>query len=266
MTNFKQQLNLISIALVFLTRIPLTSSINFSQKNLNQASRYFPLIGWLIGLICALIFVISNVVLPSDISILFSMLVGVFITGCFHEDGLADTCDGLGGGWEKQQKLDIMKDSRIGAYGAISLWFVFTIKLMLLTSLVDISISALLIAIIIAHPLSRAVSTAMIYFLPYVGNAESSKVKPFADSLEKRDLIVSSFIGLSSLLLVSDAAMWIVLSLLFFLWVIRKFLNSQIQGITGDTLGAVQQISEIIIYLVLLVASTNESSLSGSNL
>ncbi len=257
MTDFKTQLNLFYIALAFLTRIPVPAHVDYSQDKLNQASRYFPLVGWLIGFVSAIIFWITSTILPNEIAVLFSMLVGVFLTGCFHEDGLADTCDGFGGGWEKQQKLSIMKDSRLGTYGATGLWFVLSIKFFLLFNLAEESISIVLIAMIVAHPLSRAISTSMIFILPYVNDEETSKVKPLAESHKMIDLKISLLIGLFSLVFVSENALWIVIVLSVFMFLMRKLLLKQIQGFTGDTLGATQQISEILIYVVLLASGAS---------
>jgi adenosylcobinamide-GDP ribazoletransferase len=255
MNTYTKQLNLFYIALAFLTRIPVPSDVDYSQDKLNQASRYFPLVGWLIGFVCAATFWGATSILASEVAILFSMLVGVFLTGCFHEDGLADTCDGFGGGWEKQQKLSIMKDSRLGTYGATGLWFILSIKFFLLFKLAEVSLLTALIAMIVAHPLSRAVSTSMIFVLPYVSDEETSKVKPLAESHNKLDLQISLSIGLFSLLLVAENALWIVIVLVIYMFLMRKLLLKQIQGFTGDTLGATQQVSEILIYTVLMVSS-----------
>ncbi len=249
----KQQLNLFYIALGFLSRIPVPSTVDYSQHKLNQASRYFPLVGWLIGILCAVVFWLCQLILPTDAAILISMLCSVFLTGCFHEDGLADTCDGFGGGWEVQQKLSIMKDSRIGTYGATALWFTLAIKYSLLSNLAELSVFYTLLAITAAHPVSRSASTLMIFLLPYVSDRATSKVKPLAESHQTIDLLINLFIGSSALLLISENALWIVMVLAIFIALMRILLLRQINGFTGDTLGAVQQISELLIYSVILV-------------
>jgi len=257
MILFRSQLNLFYIALAFLTRVPVPLSVDYSQDKLNQASRYFPLVGWLVGFLSGFTFWIFNFILPNEISLLISMLLGLFITGCFHEDGLADTCDGFGGGWDKQQKLSIMKDSRLGTYGAAGIWFVLTIKFFLLLNLAEVSNSFAIIAMLVAHPLSRAVSTSMIFILPYVTDEETSKVKPLAESHQTIDLQISLAIGLLALLLVSSVALWLVVVLSIYLVLMRYLLLKQIQGFTGDTLGATQQVAEILIYTVLLAGGAS---------
>ncbi len=244
-----KQLNLFYIALGFLTRIPVPLSVDYSQEKLNQASRYFSLIGWLIGFLSAAIFSLVNLVLPVDIAVLFSMLFSVLITGCFHEDGLADTCDGFGGGWKASDKLTIMKDSRLGTYGAVAIWFVLAIKFSLLSNLSNISL-----ALIIAHPLSRCVSTLMIFLLPYVTETETSKVKPLAESHKKIDLKINLTIGLITLLLAPSDVFLLIIALISTVILLRLLFLKQINGFTGDTLGATQQISEVVIYTILLVS------------
>ena len=252
MTLLKDQYNLILIALSFLTRIPVPTSVDFSQQKLNQASRYFPLIGWFIGGLCALIYWLLALYLPNAIAIILSMLASILITGCFHEDGLADTCDGFGGGWEKEQKLAIMKDSRIGTYGAAALWFAFSLKFILLSHVDNV-----VVALIVAHALSRSVSTCLISLLPYVAEFDLSKVKPLTESQNKIDLRVSLITGGATLLLVPASAIALVITLIVAVWIIRKYLRNQIGGFTGDTLGATQQVTELLIYLILIAGSTS---------
>ena len=242
----KNQFNLILIALTFLTRFPINFELDFSQQNLNRASRYFSMIGWLVGGIVGLAFYLSNLLFDTSLALLISMFVSVMLTGCFHEDGLVDTCDGFGGGWTSQQKLTIMKDSRIGTYGAAGLWFVLMFKYQAL-----LQTPSIIIALLIAHPVSRSLSTSMIYCLPYVMDEQRSKVKPLAEKQYLSDFLVSLSIGLAALLLVPQLALIICVVLLVMFFILRWFFIRQIGGFTGDALGACQQISEVIVYLLL---------------
>ena len=121
--------------LVFLPESPFLKKTNFSEQKLNHASRYFPTVGWLIGIFSAGLYLSFEIVFPKTIAVIFSLLITILLTGAFHEDGLIDTVDGLGGGWSKDQKLEIMKDSRIGTYGAIALWFSLSLKWIFLTKI-----------------------------------------------------------------------------------------------------------------------------------
>ncbi len=261
--SIKAQWNLLLIALVFFTRIPVAKFTDFNQQRLNQSSRYFSLVGWIVGGVSSAVFLVMNIYFSDNIALLFSMLISVFLTGCFHEDGLADTCDGFGGGWKKQDKLNIMKDSRLGTYGAVSLWFILTLKYFLL-----LETNAIVIALLIAHPLSRSISSAMIYFLPYVMDEEKSKIKPLAESHRTSDFLINMLFGLMGLILLTHAIHSLILlfALLIAFFILRKIFISQIGGFTGDTLGATQQISEIVIYMMLVVFLGSTGSLFGSSI
>src|ERR1700694_2498817 len=120
---------------MFLTRIRVPGNIDHSPEYLQKAPRYFPVIGWIVGAVCSLAFLLVSRYISADLGILASMIAGVFITGAFHEDGFADVCDGFGGGWTKEKILLIMKDSRIGAFGAIGLLAIWSSKFLLLKEL-----------------------------------------------------------------------------------------------------------------------------------
>src|SRR5690606_8920596 len=115
----RYQLELFFAALGFFTRIPVPAWVPWSPERLNHAARYFPLVGWVVGGVGAGAFLAFALVLPASLAVILSMAVTIRLTGAFHEDGWADTCDGLGGGWDKAQVLTIMKDSRIGSYGTV---------------------------------------------------------------------------------------------------------------------------------------------------
>jgi len=247
--QIKQQLNLFLIALTFFTRIPVPWVIDFSQQKLNRASRYFSLVAWLVGLASASVFWLCEQFFPLSIAVVIAMIFGVLLTGSFHEDGLADTCDGFGGGWEKQQKLTIMKDSRLGTYGAVALWFVLTLKYVSL-----MQVDSVVIALLVAHPLSRSISAIMISLLPYVMDDKRAKIKPLAEKQSRNDLLFSVAVGALALLLVLDSAIAIMVGLLVLVLFLKALFKQQIGGFTGDTLGATQQLAEIIIYLAIVMA------------
>jgi adenosylcobinamide-GDP ribazoletransferase len=240
------QFNLMLIALTFFTRIPVRRGLDFSQDKLNRSSRYFSLVGWLVGAVCATSYYLANYFFSVDISIILSMLVGVFLTGSFHEDGLADTCDGFGGGWKKEDKLKIMKDSRLGTYGAVGLWFVLTLKYTAL-----LHVESVVLALLLAHPFSRSLSSGLIYFLPYVVDDERSKIKPLAQKQQFSDWVICLLIGTVGLVIVPQLFVSVLICTLLLLLFLKYFFKKQIGGFTGDTLGATQQLSEIMIYLLI---------------
>ena len=252
----KKELNLFLIALGFFTRIPIIKALDFSQQNLNRASRYFSLVGWLVGILCALSFYLISLILPITISILVSMIIGFLLTGGFHEDGLADSCDGLGGGWTAEDKLRIMKDSRIGSYGALALWSVLSLKFFFVLEIANansvFSTLNVCVALLISHPISRSLSTTLIYALPYVSETETAKVKPLAESNRTIDLVINLTIGCSALLIFSGVAWSVLFSQLILFFILRWIFDRQVRGFTGDLLGAAQQLSEILVYAVIL--------------
>ena len=182
------------------------------------------------------------------IAVIFALLFAILVTGSFHEDGLEDTMDGFGGGWTKDQKLEIMKDSRIGTYGAISIWFALTLKFLLLNEC-----NNTFNAILIAHPLSRSIATGYLYFLPYVRLDDSSNVKPLAKKQNGVDFSIAKITGCTAFALVLTHSFWIFSILILFSILWGLWLNEQIGGFTGDVLGATQRLSEIIIYTILLM-------------
>jgi len=256
MDRLKAELELFWLALGFFSRIPVPGNLDFSAKKLNQSCRYFPVVGWLIGGCCSAAYYFTQIYFSVDIAILFAMLAGVLLTGAFHEDGLMDSADGIGGGWTREQKLAIMKDSRVGSYGAIAVWFVLTIKFALLSSYSNISFSSynsIMLALLIAYPLSRTVATVMMFISPYVRETADTKSKSVAEPKHNSDLVISLILGLLPLLLLPELIIPMLLTLVIFVFCFRHFVHKQVGGITGDLLGLAQQLSELLIYMVLII-------------
>lgn len=247
------EINLFLIALSFLTRIPSPQWLDYSPEFLNKSSRYFPLAGLVIGLVTALVFLLANMVFPQLVAVLLSMVASVLLTGAFHEDGFADVCDGFGGGWESQQVLDIMKDSRLGTYGTVGLGLLLGLKASTLTVM---AVESVALSMLIAHGWSRLVAVSIIVQYPYVRDADESKVKPLANELSLKVFLgvgVVSMLPLCLWLGVGQLLLLLVVLLLFRCG-FGRYLNKRIGGYTGDCLGAVQQVSEVLIYLVLLAS------------
>src|SRR6186713_2527843 len=131
----KKELRIFFTALMFYTRIPCPKNIDHNPDYLNKASRYFPLIGWIVGGICFGVYYLSSFVFSVEIALILSIIAGILTTGAFHEDGFADVCDAFGGGWTKEKILLIMKDSRLGSYGVIGMMAILFCKFLLLKEL-----------------------------------------------------------------------------------------------------------------------------------
>ncbi|MPS48163.1 adenosylcobinamide-GDP ribazoletransferase [Methylobacillus sp.] len=243
-----RQWRLFLLALGFFTRLPVPAIQHLDSTELNDAARYFPLVGMLIGLAAALVLYLSLHILPATVAIILSMVATVWLTGAFHEDGLADTMDGLGGGWTKQQTLVIMKDSRIGSYGAIALFLALLLKFISLGQMPPAMLPWILVS---AHALSRLAAVLVMATQEYV--REEGKAKPLATNPSRISLWIAVVSGLAPLLLL-PARLWLALLPVVLVWCWFSWkLKQRIGGYTGDCLGAMQQLTELAFYLGILM-------------
>lgn len=252
------------LALQFFTRVPVTGPlaawVGFSPQMLRASAAHLPGIGWLVGGVAALVFTGVGMGLPGVAGALAAALLStvatVMLTGAFHEDGLADVADGLGGSADRDRALEIMKDSRIGAFGAIALVLALGLKCALLAVLAGRGLQAVAIAIVGAHVLSRLMPLFLIRWLPYVGDSGASKAKPLADAISGGALVTAlvwTVPAVALLLCAHDAVhvgAAVLAAVLVAGWMARLFLR-RLQGFTGDGLGATQQVCELAIYLAL---------------
>ncbi|HEY0063416.1 MAG TPA: adenosylcobinamide-GDP ribazoletransferase [Telluria sp.] len=247
------QLRLFFIALQFFTRLPIPRWVGFEPQWLQHASRYFPLVGLLVAAFAALVYYACCRLWPAPVAVLLSTAAGIYLTGAFHEDGFADMCDGFGGGMTRERVMEIMKDSRIGTYGAVGAGLLVALKCVLLSTMAPTGAVA---ALLVAHPLSRFAATALIWKLDYA--RDEGKAKPMAQQMTGAEFIIAGVCGLAPLLAVGllDPSAWPQLGAALLataaatVWLASKFVR-RIGGYTGDCLGAVQQVSEVAIYLCL---------------
>jgi len=193
----KRELNLFFSALRFYTRIPCPGGNDYSDDYLSQSIRYFPLIGWIVGGIMALIVYGLSFVFPDSVCIILSLAVGILITGAFHEDGFVDVCDGFGGGWTKEKILSIMKDSRIGAYGVIGWVVLFALNLFTLLELLHIDLLFCIKTILLAHVISRFSVVTMVFTHSYARTDADSKAKPIANGNTTGNLLIGALLAAS---------------------------------------------------------------------
>ncbi len=254
---FRQEAEAFFGAVRFFTRLPVPAWVGHSQEALDRAARYFPLVGILVGVLGGLTFFLVALVLPVSLALLFSMAATLLVTGAFHEDGLADAVDGFGGGWTKQQVLAIMKDSRIGSYGALAVALMLLAKFNALYELPDEWIVPALVA---AHAASRFCSTALIHALDYVRDDDSSRAKPLAVRMGAGSLAVAALFGLAPLALLPWQAALAGLGLAALAtFLAARYFVKRIGGYTGDCLGAAQQLAELAIYVGVLGVAWNFS-------
>lgn len=239
---------------MFYTRIPVPSNIDHSGDVLNRATKYFPLIGWIVGGVGAIVYLVADGVLPTSLAILLSMVSTVWLTGAFHEDGWGDFCDGFGGGWGKEQILKIMKDSRAGAYAIVGL------ALLLLTKFIALAEIQYHLAWIIwiGHSLSRLGSTWVIYTSEYAREDAQSKAKPIAKGMPSQDFVIALIWGLGPLLMMGQILYFLLLIPLgLTAWRMRAWFEQKLGGYTGDCLGALQQLGEVIVYISVVIIEYN---------
>jgi adenosylcobinamide-GDP ribazoletransferase len=257
----RHQFVLFCVATQFLTRLPTPAFRDYQPHWLSQSARYFPAVGALVGAINVGVWWLARHWLPTPVAVGLMIATSLLVTGAFHEDGFADSCDGFGGGLTADRVLAIMKDSRIGAYGAIGITVMLGLKWM---TLVAIPLVALPLIVVSAHVLSRWCSCGLIWALPYVRIDGDAKAKPLADTLSARAWIMSGVLGA---LAVAPFAIGSGV-LAYSLWIrvlaaasvgaalttvaAGAYVRQRIGGYTGDCLGAVQQLSELAFLLVAL--------------
>lgn len=266
------------LALQFFTRVPVTGRladwVGFNPAMLRASAGHFPGVGWLVGVLVAALTALLLHGLPGNafaplVAAVWGTAFGVLITGAFHEDGLADVFDGLGGSPDRDRALIIMKDSRVGAFGAIAMMLALLAKVSVLALLGSVNATLMCTALFLAHVVSRTWPLFLIRLMPHVGDAAGSKSKPLADQISLASLWTAFFWCFMALALVGYAqaathfiaieqpgvvlqalGSALLASGLAFLLMWRWFWR-RLGGFTGDCLGTTQQLCELAFYLGL---------------
>jgi adenosylcobinamide-GDP ribazoletransferase len=258
MTAVRDHARAMTAAFTFLTRIPLGRFASHDPADLPRAAIYFPVVGLVIALVGAATYAVASILWPTNVAVALSMVATTLATGAFHEDALADALDGFGGGWSRDQVLAIMKDSRVGSYALVGVALALIVKFATLASIASSSRSmeSVTIALIAAHVSARWSSLLLISRYPYVrptsDGERSSAGRPFVDGIAAprllaatvmTALIIATALGRASLLVFAVAISVSVVA--------GRYFNRRIGGITGDALGAANQVVEICTYLAL---------------
>ncbi|CAM9551545.1 unnamed protein product [Chrysoparadoxa australica] len=257
--NVFSEVRVFFTGLMFLTRLPCPSHIDHHPAYFMRSLTYFPVFGLMIGLWSASAYGAISALWGPAIASIGSTLASVWLTGCFHEDGLSDSFDGFGGGWSKKEILKIMKDSRVGTYGAVGLLTFTSLKFVALTQLGERNLAES--ALIAAHVLGRATSAPLIYSCLYVQDEEDAKgdlynwmaqsqrlVGPWRTAASSVSAAVISLCVLGGRLGFSAIALTICAS-----FAAGCYGNAIIGGVMGDFLGATICITEVCVYMLLLV-------------
>lgn len=251
------------VAIQLYTRIPVTGRVGawlgFQPDTLHRAAAHLPLVGWLVGSLAGGIAWLVNLAWGPPVVAVAGTAATVLLTGAFHEDGLADSADALGGPVGRPRALEIMTDSRLGTYGVVALVLVLGAKFALLAQAAAVSASTVVVVLVTAHVISRLCPLAVMTALPYIG-ASTGKAKPMAERATRTTQVIAACWSAPALVLAAiafgplRAGLVVLLTVVVTAGVIR-LLRRRLGGFTGDTLGATQQLTELTLLAVLCAAS-----------
>lgn len=233
----------------FLTRIPININIDFKEGDLPKGIIYFPIVGLIIGIFNVLIYFIASKIAGGLFPLIASITANIIITGGLHVDGLADTCDGIYSSRKKDKMLEIMRDSRVGTNGVIAIFLDLALRITLLANLNG---SYILKAIVISPVMGRIMLALLAFKSNYarndsgLGNLFIGKITLYRilTSSIISFIIITIFMGFKSIIVIGAI---IILSVLY-----KRYMNSKIGGMTGDTLGSGNEIAEIISILIIV--------------
>lgn len=238
------QLRLVLTAVQFMTRLPVPGWVGHGPGQLDRAARYFPLAGLLVGGVGAVVLFVARTGLPALVAAGLAVAATAALTGALHEDGLADTVDGLLGGWTRDDALRIMKDSRIGAFGAAALVLALGLKVAALAGLPPL-------ALVASSAASRLAAVCVMALLPYA-RAGQADAKSLPVAAGPGGLAVAAVCGLVPLLLLGWRAVPALLLAAGVAAGMALWFRRRLGGYTGDCLGAVQQATELGVLLAAL--------------
>lgn len=234
-------------AVQFFTRLPVPARLAWSPALARDCVRYLPAVGLGVGAVAALVQALAVRAWPPAVAVLLSMAATLWLTGALHEDGLADTADGLGGGAKDRTKvLAIMQDSRVGSFGVIALFVVLLLKFQLLVGLPGEWFAAVSVA---AHAASRCSALWVMARLPYLRDDGPSKSRPLGRQLSNGALCFSVVSALPALLVLGLAGVVAGLATAAVAFAATALLHRRLGGYVGDTLGATQQCAELAFLL-----------------
>ncbi len=253
----REQLKRFFTALMFLTRIPCPSWVDHAPERLGQSTVYFPVVGLIVGGCGAVVYRLVSLAYSPLMAALAGIAATVIVTGAFHEDAFADVCDGFGG-WTPARRLEIMRDSRVGSYGVVGLVLLIGMKAALLSAMPT---ARVLLAFLVGHTLARWSTLLMLRLFPSVTDS-TSLAKPFAASVTfSRFLVGTLLAALVSLSCGPVTTFVLFLAVTLFCLGAGRFFRGWVGGISGDCLGAVTQVAELLCYAVIARSAVLETGL-----
>ena len=241
--RFNVGIKLFLLALSFYTRLPHPQTLDYKQ--LHQAAVYLPMIGWLVGSICAAVFYLADLLWPQTTAVILALITSILTTGALHEDGFADVCDGFGGGMGKQRILEIMKDSHIGVYGVLGLLLMLCLKISILSAMPATAVPLMLLT---GHSISRWSPLLLMHSYTYA-REQNSKASGAIYKPNHQELAFAAVIALLPLVVLPALCVLAIIPVLLATVLSGRYFYRHIGGYTGDCLGASHQLAETIFYL-----------------
>lgn len=238
-------------AFIFFTRLPFWRIAEVPGEYFKNVVSCWPLVGWLTAGLSVLVLYAASMLLPDSIALLLAIATRLLVTGCLHEDGLADFFDGFGGGTNKERILAIMKDSHIGSYGVIGLLFYFALYYMLLNNLHITIAGAVMLT---GDPFCKGVAGMIINRLPYARNAQEAKNKTVYSRMNRKEYILCIATALIPLIWLPESIyLWALLFPIVTWYLLTSFMKKKIGGYTGDCCGATFLLCELSFYLGIVI-------------
>ena len=237
-------------AFIFFTRLPFWRLKEVPAECFKHVVPYWSWVGWLTGGIMVTVLWLGAQVMPVSLAWILAIVTRLLITGCLHEDGLADFFDGFGGGTTRERTLAIMKDSHIGTYGVISLIVYF----LLMMEMRNIPLSLLCILVFCGDCWGKFCASQLINFLPYARKEEDSKAKVVYNRMNLREIWISILGGSIPFLIFLPSHLWMALIIpIVVLFFLVQLMKRRIQGYTGDCCGATFLLCELSFYLTTMI-------------
>jgi adenosylcobinamide-GDP ribazoletransferase len=232
------------LALTFLTKIPWPGTIQAEPQDLARALFWFPWVGAILGLVYLGAWTGFNALLPAPASAALLVCLTVLLTGGLHLDGLADTVDGLGGGQNPEERLHIMKDSRVGAFGVMSLILVLLAKFALFMAAGQKGVRA----DFLLFPIVSRWGMVYLAYLSRYARPEGGLGEAMTNKITRRTAVGATLSTLVlALLIFRLKGLVVLLGAEVLVWLLVRFFNRKLGGITGDVLGAVNEVMEVAV-------------------
>ena len=247
---------LLLATLIFFTRLPFWRIKDVPAEDFKRVVPRWPIVGWLTGFTMALVLWLCSHVMPLTLAWILAIVSRLLLTGCLHEDGLADFIDGFGGGTTRERTLAIMKDSHIGTYGVIGLIVYFALLLQLPSVF---SRDTLCLLVLCGDCWAKCCAAQLINFLPYARTEEGAKNKTVYTRMTLGELLLCFFFGLAPTFVMCFALDWMPRSFCWMLLVpvtvlllLTLLMKRRIHGYTGDCCGATFLLCELAFYLSII--------------